>query len=138
VRRSEWMASPTALSTGMFFLLDSIGELASVYSLASIAVVGGGMLVRGGHNPLEAAQFGVPVVMGPHYENFREIVEKLHAADAIAVVESAALPQALRAMLADEGAAKAMGERARAVFEREAGATDRAVTAMTAVVEGRV
>jgi 3-deoxy-D-manno-octulosonic-acid transferase len=138
VRRSEWMASPTALSTGMFFLLDSIGELASVYSLASIAVVGGGLLVRGGHNPLEAAQFGVPVVMGPHYENFREIVEKLHAADAIAVVEPAALPQALRAMLADEGTAKAMGERARAVFEREAGATDRAVTALTAVVEGRV
>lgn len=136
VRRSEWMVSPTGLSAGMFFLLDSIGELASVYSLASIAVVGGGMLVRGGHNPLEPAQFDVPVVMGPHYENFREIVEKLRAVDAIAVVEPAALPQALQAMLADKSTARAMGERARAVFESEAGATERAVTTLIAVVEG--
>lgn len=137
VRRSEWMVSATGLSAGMFFLLDSIGELASVYSLASIAVVGGGMFIRGGHNPLEPAQFGVPVVMGPHYENFREIVEKLRAADAIAVVEPSALAQTLQAMLADEGAAKAMGERARVVFENEAGATERAVTALTAVLQGR-
>lgn len=137
VRRSEWMLSANGLSAGMFFLLDSIGELASVYSLASIAVVGGGMFIRGGHNPLEPAQFGVPVVMGPHYENFREIVEKLRAADAIAVVEPTALAQTLRAMLADEVAAKAMGERARAVFENEAGATERAVTALTTVIEGR-
>lgn len=137
VRRSQWMASPVPLSAGMFFLLDSIGELASVYSLASVAVVGGGMFAGGGHNPLEPAQFRMPVVMGPHYENFRGIVEKLRAAEAIVVVEPSALSPALRDLLADQDAALAMGLRARAIFESEAGATGRAVTALMAVLEER-
>ncbi len=58
-------------------LLDTIGDLASVYGIADVAYVGGSMMERGGHNPLEPAQFGVPVVMGPSYENFREIVGKM-------------------------------------------------------------
>ena len=137
VRRSEWMEAPAALSSGMVFLLDSIGELASVYSLASVAVVGGGMFMPGGHNPLEPAQFGVPPVMGPHYENFRGIVEKLRAADAVVVIEPSALPHTLRELLGDEEKARAMGARARVVFESEAGATGRAVTALMTVPEVR-
>lgn len=137
VRRSEWMASPAPLSAGTFFLLDSIGELASVYSLASIAVVGGGMFAAGGHNPLEPAQFGVPVVMGPHYENFRGIVEKLLAAGAVTVAKPSALLEVLRALLTNETTARAMGARAHTVFESEAGATGRAVTALIAVLEER-
>jgi 3-deoxy-D-manno-octulosonic-acid transferase len=137
VRRSKWMASPTSLAAGMVFLLDSIGELASVYSLASLAVVGGGMFAPGGHNPLEPAQFGVPVVIGPHYENFREIVEKLRAADAIVVAEPSALPDTLADLLRDEDAARAMGARARAVFESEAGATSRAAAALVAMLGER-
>jgi 3-deoxy-D-manno-octulosonic-acid transferase len=137
VRRSQWMRSPTPLSEGMFLLLDSIGELASVYSLASVAVVGGGMFMPGGHNPLEPAQFGLPVVIGPHYENFRGIVEKLRTSNAIAVAETSALLQTLRDLLTDEVAATAMGARARAVFESEAGTTERAVTALLAVLEAR-
>jgi 3-deoxy-D-manno-octulosonic-acid transferase len=137
VRRSEWMASPVLLSAGAVFLLDSIGELASVYSLASVSIIGGGMFVPGGHNPLEPAQFGVPIVMGPHYENFRGIVEKLRSDEAIAVVEPSALPQVLRDLLTDEDAAKAMGKRAREAFEKEAGATERAVAALMAALEGQ-
>jgi 3-deoxy-D-manno-octulosonic-acid transferase len=137
VRRSEWVESPTDLSPGMFFLLDSIGELASVYSLASVAYVGGGMFVPGGHNPLEPAQYGVPVVMGPHYENFREIVEKLRAADAVAIAEASELRQAMRRMIDDQEAATEMGLRARGVFESEAGATARTVAALIAVLEER-
>jgi 3-deoxy-D-manno-octulosonic-acid transferase len=137
VRRSQWIAAPDPLLPGTFFLLDSIGELASVYSLATVAFVGGGMFVPGGHNPLEPAQFGVPAVMGPHYENFRGIVEKLREADAVAVVEAASLPQTLRDLLANEEAARAMGARAKAVFESEAGATERAVMALLAVLRER-
>lgn len=137
VRGSQWMISPAPLAAGTFFLLDSIGELASVYSLASVAFVGGGMFVAGGHNPLEPAQFGVPIVMGPHYENFRGIVEKLRAANAVAVAGPSELGSALRSLLADENAAKAMGERAHAIFDSEAGATARAVTALKAVLEAR-
>jgi 3-deoxy-D-manno-octulosonic-acid transferase len=136
-RRSEWMASPAPIFAGMFFLLDSIGELASVYSLASVAVVGGGMFAPGGHNPLEPAQFGVPVIIGPHYENFRGMVEKLRTASAIAVAEAAALPGVLRDLLTDESSAKEMGARAREVFESEAGATERAVAALMAEFERR-
>lgn len=137
VRRSQWMDSPGPLSAGVLFLLDSIGELASVYSLASIAIVGGGFFAPGGHNPLEPAQFGVPAIVGPHYENFRGIVERLRAKDAVAVVESSGLAQVLRGLFDDEDAARAMGERALAVFESEAGATERAVTALMAVLAER-
>ena len=55
------------------YLLDTIGELASVYSLATLAFVGGSLVRKGGHNPIEAWAAGVPVVVGPHTENFREI-----------------------------------------------------------------
>ena len=67
------------LRPGEIVLLDTIGELASVYSLASVAFVGGSLIPAGGHNPLEPAQFGVPIVMGPHYANFRAITEDLLA-----------------------------------------------------------
>ena len=68
---------------GCCFVLDTIGDLASVYRLASVAFVGGSLVANGGHNPLEAAQFGVPVVMGRSFENFREMVEAMQAQDAI-------------------------------------------------------
>lgn len=135
VRRSEWMEAPAPLDAGVVVLLDSIGELASVYSLATVAVVGGGMFAPGGHNPLEPAQFGVPVVMGPHYENFRGIVDELKAEDAVLLAEPPALASDLRVLLDNPIKASAMGARAKAVFEREAGATARAVEALTTLLE---
>lgn len=137
VRRSQWLPAPTPLAPGSIFLLDSIGELASVYSLGSVAVVGGGFLSAGGHNPLEPAQFGVPIIMGPHYENFRGIVEKLQAANAVSIASPSTLAALLKYLLTDEGEANAMGARARSVFENEAGATTRAVTALLAMPESR-
>ena len=137
VRRSQWINSPEPLSPGTFFLLDSIGELASVYSLANVAIVGGGFFVTGGHNPLEPAQFGVPIVLGPHYENFRGIVESLRAAEAVRIAKPSALRDAICGLLDDEAAANAAGARARAVLEHEAGATDRAVTALMRELEVR-
>ena len=137
VRRSEWMEHPCPIPPGTVFLLDSIGELASVYSLAAIAFVGGSLLSCGGHNPLEPAQFGVPVVMGPSYENFRGVVEALRAQDAIRLVELVELRAALHGMLDDPAAAQAMGQRARQVFESESGATARAAEAILSLLEGR-
>lgn len=138
VRRSKWFPAPTPLAPGSVFLLDSIGELASVYSLASVAVVGGGFLAPGGHNPLEPAQFGLPIIMGPHYENFRGIVEELQAANAVTIVSLSTLAASINHLLTSEGEAKAMGTRARAVFENESGATARAVTALLAKLKERV
>jgi 3-deoxy-D-manno-octulosonic-acid transferase len=135
VRRSAWMAAPGKLEPGTVFLLDSIGELASVYSLATAAFVGGSLVRGGGHNPLEAAQFGVPIVMGLSYENFRGIVEKLREHDAIRIVDAAELKGALEAMLfcADHS----QGTRAREVFESEAGAMERTVEALMELLGSR-
>ena len=94
-------------------MLDTIGELASVYSLAAVAFVGGSLVPAGGHNPLEPAQFGVPIVMGPHYANFRAITDDLRAHDAIRIVEGAGLAQMLADLLTNADEAKALGENAR-------------------------
>jgi len=117
-------------------VLDTIGDLAAVYGVADIAFVGGSLIRRGGHNPLEPAQFGVPVVMGPSFENFRDIVGKMIDADGIRVVQDKdELEAALVELLTDREAAKAMGERGRAVFEAQSGATGRAVQALVGLVK---
>ncbi|MFZ0746632.1 MAG: 3-deoxy-D-manno-octulosonic acid transferase [Terracidiphilus sp.] len=134
VRRSEWEALPAEtvkpLQKGQVVLLDTIGELASVYSLASVAFVGGSLVPAGGHNPLEPAQFGVPIVMGPHYTNFRTITEDLRAHDAIRIAAKEKLAESLVDLLCDETGAAAMGERAKRVFDEQAGATERTVRAL--------
>jgi 3-deoxy-D-manno-octulosonic-acid transferase len=140
-------------------LLDTIGDLAAVYRIADVAFVGGSLLKKGGHNPLEPAQFGVPVVMGPSYENFRDIVSKMLAENAILITEGEAqlpneriepnelfrqeiyamrdsLQAGLTRLLRDREAARAMGERGRKVFEEQQGATGRAVAAVVEMVRG--
>jgi 3-deoxy-D-manno-octulosonic-acid transferase len=111
-------------------LLDTIGDLASVYSVGAVAFVGGSLVAKGGHNPLEPAQFGVPVVMGPSYENFKEIVGAMKEADAIRIVGREELSAALVELMTDRAGAEAMGARGRTVFEAQSGATGRTVTAL--------
>jgi 3-deoxy-D-manno-octulosonic-acid transferase len=128
VQRSAWDGS--AVAAGSVFLLDSIGELSSVYGLATLAFVGGSLVPTGGHNPLEPARLAVPVVIGPHYENFREAVELMRGANALRVVERAGVGEAIAALLNNPGGATAMGVRGKKVFEERAGATQRAVDAV--------
>jgi 3-deoxy-D-manno-octulosonic-acid transferase len=117
-------------------LLDTIGDLAAVYGVADVAFVGGSLVERGGHNPLEPAQFGVPVVMGTSYENFRDVVGRMQAEDGIRIVQDKAeLETALVELLTDREAARAMGERGRRVFEQQQGATGRAVAALVGMVQ---
>jgi 3-deoxy-D-manno-octulosonic-acid transferase len=125
------------VAAGSVFLLDTIGDLASIYGLATVAFVGGSLVPKGGHNPLEPAQFGVPVVMGPSFENFREVVEGMRANDAIRTVSPEMAGVMLVAMLQNPGDAQALGERGRMVFEEQAGATARTVQALTALLQER-
>ena len=120
----------TFLSGNVVFLLDTIGDLASMYSVGTVAFVGGSVVAKGGHNPLEPAQFGVPVVMGQSYENFKEIVGAMRDADAIRIVGRESLAGALVELMTDTAIAKAMGERGRSVFEAQAGATGRTMDAL--------
>jgi 3-deoxy-D-manno-octulosonic-acid transferase len=128
VERSAWRGEP--VPAGSVFLLDSIGELGSMYGLATVAFVGGSLVPAGGHNPLEPARCAVPVLMGPHYENFRDAIGLLRDADALRVVERAKLGEAIAELLADTNAAAAMGRRGKEAVEKQAGATERAVNAV--------
>jgi 3-deoxy-D-manno-octulosonic-acid transferase len=134
VKRSDWRSQPAEagkpLLPGEIVLLDTIGELASVYSLAAVAFVGGSLIPAGGHNPLEPAQFGVPIVMGPHYANFRAITDDLRAHQALRIAAKETLAVTLINLLIDTASANAMGERARQIFNRQAGATGRCVDAL--------
>jgi 3-deoxy-D-manno-octulosonic-acid transferase len=134
VKRSDLRSVPEdslkPLRPGQIVLLDTIGELASVYSLALVAFVGGSLIPAGGHNPLEPAQFGIPIVMGPHFANFRAITEDLLAHQALRISTTEALAETLIGLLQDPQSATAMGARAKQVFEQQAGATGRCVEAI--------
>ena len=117
-------------------LLDTIGDLAAVYGIADVAFVGGSMVTAGGHNPLEPAQFSVPVIMGESFENFRDVVGKMKQADAIRVVRNGEeLEQSIVELLTNRPGARAMGERGRQVFEAQQGATARAVQAVLTMMQ---
>src|ERR1700733_12774030 len=124
------------VAAGCVFLLDTVGDLAAMYGLGAVAFVGGSLVPKGGHNPLEPAQFGVPVMMGPSYENFREIVEVMRESDAVRIVSTASLGAAMVEMLQDGTAARELGERGRAVFEAQAGATARTVEPLLGLLGG--
>jgi 3-deoxy-D-manno-octulosonic-acid transferase len=133
-KRSDWRGKPAAslapVVGGQIVLLNSIGELASVYSLAAIAFVGGSMVPAGGHNPLEPAQFGVPIVMGPNYENFRAITEDLLDHQALRISTREELAETILDLLRDRAAAETMGVRALEVFDQQSGATARCIEAL--------
>ncbi len=133
VRASEWIAAPRPFASGEIVVLDSLGTLAGVYGLAAVAFVGGSLVPRGGHNPLEPARFGVPIVMGPSYENFREIVEAMRERDAIDIVADGDLAATLERAMAP---GQAVAERGRAFFEARTGATGRTVAALLDLLGG--
>ncbi len=129
-RASAFRERPVAVASGSIFLLDTIGDLAGIYSLAAVAFVGGSLFGTGGHNPLEPAQFAVPVVMGPSFQNFREIVETMRSADAIRIAPAGLVAAELVRLLQDRAAAQALGQRANRVFQAQSGATKQMVEAL--------
>jgi 3-deoxy-D-manno-octulosonic-acid transferase len=136
-RCSQLLHDSETVFGGTILLLDTIGDLASMYALGAAAFVGGSLVKRGGHNPLEPAQFGVPVVMGPSFENFRDIVAKMQEAGGIRIVQDKdELETALVELLENPEQAKALGERGRRVFEEQQGATERTVEALVAMIQG--
>jgi 3-deoxy-D-manno-octulosonic-acid transferase len=141
IRRSDWNSKPESslqpLIAGQIVLLDTIGELASVYSLAAVAFVGGSLIPWGGHNPLEPAQFGVPIVMGPYDANFRAIVQGLRTHQALLITSKEYLASTLISVLQDPAEAAAMGTRAREIFHHQAGATDRCIAALRALLAAK-
>ncbi|HTS36893.1 MAG TPA: 3-deoxy-D-manno-octulosonic acid transferase [Candidatus Solibacter sp.] len=126
-RRSRWAGESLA---GGVFLLDSIGELAALYALADVAFVGGSLVPRGGHNIIEPAQHGAAIVVGPHTENFRDIVALFQSRDAVRVAGLSELPLLFMHLLASDTERRALGERAKETMRSQAGATARTLDAL--------
>jgi hypothetical protein len=92
-------------------LLDSIGELAAIFERASVVFMGGTLASRGGHNILEPAFFGKPIIVGPHMENFAEIASEFAAAGAlVSSPDAASLGQAVRRVIESPGDAGRIGQ----------------------------
>ncbi|MFO1400296.1 MAG: 3-deoxy-D-manno-octulosonic acid transferase [Steroidobacteraceae bacterium] len=109
-------------------LLDTLGELLDFYAAADVAFVGGSLVSAGGHNLLEPAALGVPVVAGPHQFNAPEIAVALRRAGALTVVADAtALAGAVDALLDDAAARARQGAAGRAVVAASRGALERIV-----------
>jgi 3-deoxy-D-manno-octulosonic-acid transferase len=101
-------------AVGELTIVDTLGELPALYSVASFAFVGGSLVAKGGHNPLEPAGQGVPVLFGPHMEDFSEIAMLLVSCGAARMVSNGNdLLQAAAALLADRDLRASMGEKAR-------------------------
>jgi 3-deoxy-D-manno-octulosonic-acid transferase len=113
-------------------VLDTIGELAQLYQVATIVFVGGSLVAAGGHNILEPAIFGKPIVFGPHMENFAEIAEAFITAGAgIQLRSESELEPVLRRLLRDPGERTRLGASARAVVETNRGAKEKSLDAIT-------
>ncbi|MGQ9752801.1 MAG: 3-deoxy-D-manno-octulosonic acid transferase [Thermoanaerobaculaceae bacterium] len=112
-------------------VVDTVGELAALYQLGQVAFVGGSLVPTGGHNPIEPALFGVPVLTGPHVHNFASVYQELiNKGGAFIVHNGQELGQSLRFFLQHPDRAQAAGEAAKAVLVANTGATVRTVQAL--------
>jgi 3-deoxy-D-manno-octulosonic-acid transferase len=107
-------------------VLDTIGELAQVYQIATVVFVGGSLVSAGGHNILEPAVHGKPIVVGPHMENFAEIAAAFLAHEALVQVRNESeLDEAIASLLGDPVRRARLGAAARALVHASRGAKDK-------------
>lgn len=111
---------------------DTMGELMLLYGIADLAFVGGSLVERGGHNPLEAAAHAIPVIMGPHTFNFKNICAKLDQAEGlITVTDSESMATAIASLLNDEDYRRYYGRHAVEVLHENQGALLRLLTLLS-------
>jgi len=128
VKRTE-LGTETAGKQGRLFnifLLDTVGELNAVYSIADMAIMGKSFQGFGGQNPLEPAYWGKPIICGPHMENFPFVKTFLDEGAAFEVTP-AGLAKKIKELLMQPEKARAAGEKARTLYLKNSGAVDRAV-----------
>ena len=135
VRRSQLdLGDPLDENTDVL-VLDSIGELAGLYSLADAVFVGGSLVHSGGHNILEPACFSRPPVFGPSMENFREMADRfLDAHAGIQVANGEQLGKVWVQLIENNAMRERMGKAAREISEHNRGATARSLERIAAVI----
>ncbi len=116
-------------------ILDTIGELAHLFQVATVVFVGGSMVDHGGHNILEPAVHGKPIVFGPHMQNFAEIAAAfLREQAAVQVTDAGALASTVVRLMGDPVERARLGAAARALVEANRGAKPRTLDAVAAVL----
>jgi 3-deoxy-D-manno-octulosonic-acid transferase len=119
-------------------ILDTLGELVQVLGWGDLVFVGGSLVDKGGHNPIEPAAWGKPVLMGPHFANFTDIVQAFREGEAIGIFPSAeSLCIEISRLLSDSSLANEMGSRARQVVEQHRGTSERYATLLLQQSTGR-
>lgn len=121
--------------SGSVVILDTVGELSSVYGVADIAIVGGSFIGHGGQNPLEPAYWGKPVVCGPHMENF-PFIEEFYEAGAAVRAQGPDLYGTLKDLLLSTGKRGEIGRKAEELLKRNSGAVDKAVRVVEGYLKG--
>ena len=122
-RLAEGTGEPRA---GEVLLLDTVGELAGLYAASDLVFVGGSLVATGGHNPLEPASCGVPVLFGPHMENFREVAALfLNSGAGAQVPDAAGLAAAVSKLAGSESSRSEMGQCGTRLLQQCSGATER-------------
>jgi 3-deoxy-D-manno-octulosonic-acid transferase len=111
---------------GTIILLDSVGELAAVYGISTIAIIGKSFRGHGGQNPLEPAYWGTPIICGPHMENF-PVIQDFYKEGAAMHVNEEGLSHTLRELLLSPEKAKEIGIKAQKIYQKNSGAVERAM-----------
>ncbi len=125
-------SSPPTLQLPGVLLLDTIGELSSSYPLADVVFVGGSIAPRGGHNIIEPAAAGTPIIVGPHMHNFEAVLREFVDADAIVQIHrEEQLREAVRELLVNRTLAQQLGRCARLLVEGQRGVSDRLANSLS-------
>ena len=113
------------------YVADTLGELSLWYRLCPVSVIGGSLVARGGHNPMEAARLGSAIVLGPHMEHFAAMATALQAAGGAVGTEASGIERAVGPLLADDAARARLAAAAEAYALREARVVDAIAAAIT-------
>lgn len=138
VRRSELRADSVVRLPGVL-LLDTIGELASIFQLADVVFMGGTLARRGGHNILEPAFAAKPIIIGPHMENFAAVAAEFRAEGAVLEIDGPeGMTAAVESLFSDRSRCIELGRRAEHIADRNRGVTAKAAAAIIAAQDAAV
>jgi 3-deoxy-D-manno-octulosonic-acid transferase len=134
-QRPDGFQGEGVAAAGEIFLLDTMGELTKAFALADVAIVGRSFVPLGGSDPIEAVALGKATIIGPHHENFQDVVSAFAEEGGIRITDRPM--QEVRALLGDDESRERMGEVGRGVIRQRKGATDRNVQLLHGLLEER-
>jgi 3-deoxy-D-manno-octulosonic-acid transferase len=119
------------ISCDSIIIVDVIGQLKGLYSIAEIVFIGGSLVRKGGQNMIEPAVFAKPIVLGPYTDNFRDIVDVFLKENAVMIAKSKHMFfNIIESLLADKFLGRCLGERARHVVDSNTGSTERTLNSI--------